>query len=443
MTDSNSIDGYVSDTLYPSRLNQALQPPWVDWHLKRRGFLPPRKDSEPFKIVDLGCGDGYGLVIAAASHPDGHFVGIDANPEHIARGQKLARDAGITNISLHCARFGDASDLATGDANYVTADGVLSWVSKENRSAVLKLGTKWLKQGGAFCLSYNCYPGWIPLTGFQKLVYALARDLTGSPEERFITAARQIHSSKILSTRVWDVLKPMLGRHPPAYFAHEYLNEHWEPSWSSDVVEAMAAEGMDFIGRLQETQIRKDFDLTAQQIDLISRYPDLASRELAHDQLIGNNLRMDIYVKPPLQNLEAKSAVATVLDQTWVLSIPPDKLEPYQANKEARELHFDDEVTQAIVEKLSNGPARLSEISGIPANSLIDAIDALHHAHYAIPVGPAQSDSSAIRVNRDLDKMGWPIDGLASAFGAFSFDRETITMRAPNALRRHGIANFD
>ena len=101
-----TIDGYVADTPYPSNFHSFLQPPWTDWNLDRRGIRPPRASSvAAFRYVDLGCGDAFGLIATAASHPQGHFIGVDAMPEHIEKGRRLVAAAGLENVTLHCADF--------------------------------------------------------------------------------------------------------------------------------------------------------------------------------------------------------------------------------------------------------------------------------------------------------------------------------------------------
>lgn len=48
------------------------------------------------RIVDLGCGIGYStLWLAQAAGPDGHVVGIDDDPNHVAAAREVAAEYGL------------------------------------------------------------------------------------------------------------------------------------------------------------------------------------------------------------------------------------------------------------------------------------------------------------------------------------------------------------
>src|SRR5688500_7907169 len=81
-----TIDGYVADALYPSTFHPAFAPAWLDAILTWKRVRPPRRPRGPFTLVDLGCGDGAGLILLAAAHPEGRFLGVDGMAEHVARG---------------------------------------------------------------------------------------------------------------------------------------------------------------------------------------------------------------------------------------------------------------------------------------------------------------------------------------------------------------------
>ena len=72
---SDSIDGYVGDSLYPSSFHASFAPPNIDAMLAHAGIASPRGlgTRSPFTMVDIGCGDGIGLILNAAAHPEGHF----------------------------------------------------------------------------------------------------------------------------------------------------------------------------------------------------------------------------------------------------------------------------------------------------------------------------------------------------------------------------------
>ncbi len=280
-----ALDGYVADSCYPSQFHQSFQPSWTDWNLERRGLAAPRTGRKPFKLVDLGCGDAHGLLLTAASHPEGQFVGIDAAPEHIARGHELAVAAGLTNVELRCADFRRARHFADESADYVTAQGVLAWVSPQNRSRLLDLAARWLRPGGAFTLGYNACPGWGRLAPFQKLVHALAQSASGTSSQRFTAALNRIRGDGMLPSEFWEWFDAQTDRHPPEYFAHEYLNDHWNPCWSSDVVSGMVQRGFAYVGQAIAVRLREDLYLKPEWRQTLATIGDSPTRELATDLL--------------------------------------------------------------------------------------------------------------------------------------------------------------
>src|SRR3546814_15374578 len=93
------------------------------------GFRVPDARA-PFRYLELGCGQGFGLCLLAALYPHGAFVGVDFNPEHIAHARELAHGAGLSNVRFEEADF---SALAAqwpadyGQFNYVALHGIYSW----------------------------------------------------------------------------------------------------------------------------------------------------------------------------------------------------------------------------------------------------------------------------------------------------------------------------
>jgi SAM-dependent methyltransferase len=109
-------------------------------------------------VLELGCGDGGNLLSMAQSLPGATFVGIDAAAAGIARGNELARAAGLENVDLRVDQLeGLSADL--GSFDYVIAHGVYSWVAPPARIALLACCRRSLTGNGIAYVSYNAYPG--------------------------------------------------------------------------------------------------------------------------------------------------------------------------------------------------------------------------------------------------------------------------------------------
>ncbi len=56
-------------------------------------------NSNPL-ILELACGKGEYTIGLARQYPDKNFIGIDIKGDRIARGSKIARDLGVTNVAF-------------------------------------------------------------------------------------------------------------------------------------------------------------------------------------------------------------------------------------------------------------------------------------------------------------------------------------------------------
>lgn len=417
------IDGYVADTVYPSGFHQPFQAPWIDAVLAMRGVVPPRGEGDAFTLVDLGCGDAIGLILAAASHPQGRFIGVDAMPEHIARGQAAIEGIGLDNIKLVCGGFSDVIDHADASADYVTAQGVLAWISADNRASMLDLAARWLRPGGALCVGYNAYPGWNSIAPMQALVRAIALEKPGNSTERFRAAVEHARNSGAVEDSVWQWLDDLRSRMSENYFAHEYLNAHWQPCWSGDVISAMGEHGLAFIGQAGTQRLRDDYCYTAVQQRALAGFDHVAAREIAADLLTECWFRRDVFLKMPGLGFSATEASAHRMQGYWALS---RNSKPEMAMTHATLaglMDFDNAAARAILAALENGSARLSAIaadSGIGAPDLLNSIDALFVANRVVPMDAPMAGGAADLANEWLADQGIDIDGRATAHGALT-----------------------
>jgi len=95
------------DILYPSGFYSYQTPVMLDYVAAINGIAPPVGAGAPFTYLDLGCGDGFTIILLAAIYPCCRFIGIDFNPGHIAVGTALARAGGIANVQLIEGGFED------------------------------------------------------------------------------------------------------------------------------------------------------------------------------------------------------------------------------------------------------------------------------------------------------------------------------------------------
>ena len=99
-------------------------------------------------VVDIGCGSGTDLLLAAnAVGPRGRAIGIDMTEPMLSKARAAAAESGLANVEL---RPGDALDLPieSASADFVISNGVLNLAPDKRRafSEVLRV----LRPGGRF-----------------------------------------------------------------------------------------------------------------------------------------------------------------------------------------------------------------------------------------------------------------------------------------------------
>jgi SAM-dependent methyltransferase len=434
--DKRFVDGYVADSLYPSMFHFRFAPSWTDWLLVRSGLQPPRKPRGPFTLIDAGCGDGYGLILQAVANPEARFFGFDASAGHIARGNKLIRALKLPNIELK--RMTLASAQLRLKADYVTCQGLLSWISRANQEALWRFVSRTLKPGGAFTVGYNTLPGWAPVIPFQRLVRAFADYLPGNSTDRFVAAFIQTSATGLVSDNtLGNVEQDMTGKWGN-YVAHEYLNQFWDPLWSGDVIQAAEAHNLAFVRPAMEQRLRDDFALTKAQRTTLATIGNDRAREIAIDLFRNTGFRTDLFIKPGARALTPSASQGARLKQYWASRAPVDTVE-YSCQTAAGKLRFDNRAARTIMNKLDNGPANLRAIKDVAVPDLLNTIDALFTAGLVRPVEPPIAVPGADGFNRRILSGQNEINALVGQNGVV-LPMEDFEELDAGVYRRLGIA---
>jgi SAM-dependent methyltransferase len=102
---------------------------------------------EPGQVVlDLGCGAGTDLLIAAQmTGPDGRVIGVDTTTGMLERTRASAVEMGIENVELHEALI-ESLPLEDGSVDVVISNGVIDLVP--DKDAVFDEIDRVLRPGG-------------------------------------------------------------------------------------------------------------------------------------------------------------------------------------------------------------------------------------------------------------------------------------------------------
>ena len=97
-------------------------------------------------VLDLGCGAGTDLLIAAQmTGPDGHVIGVDMTPAMLDRARESAAAMGISNVELHQSLI-ESLPLEDGSVDMVISNGVIDLVP--DKDAVFDEIDRVLRPGG-------------------------------------------------------------------------------------------------------------------------------------------------------------------------------------------------------------------------------------------------------------------------------------------------------
>ena len=232
--------GYVAEIDYTHGYYRETAPGLIDFALLLSGHEPPSRAA--MRYLELGYGQGLSANIHAAAVA-GDFWGADFNPAHAGNAQSLAEHSGSE------ARFFDDSfaDLLTREDlpafDYIVLHGVWSWVSDENRRAIVEIIRRRLKVGGAVYISYNTLPGWAVAMPLRHML-TLHAEMAGSDAQGVVG---RIAASIAFGAKLAEVGARYYAANPTAkgrldaiagqnrnYLAHEYFNRDWAPMYFSE-----------------------------------------------------------------------------------------------------------------------------------------------------------------------------------------------------------------
>lgn len=291
--------GYYADAGYTYGYYPETMPIRLHWASLIQGHLTPLKN---FRYLDAGCGQGYSLILAAASHPNCEFVGIDFLPEHIAHARALASSAGLKNITFIEGDFielaNDPSQL--GEFDYAVCHGITTWIAPAVKDGLFRLIGKVLRPGGVFYNSYNTYPGWLGATPFQHLVLLEQRSKVGALA---LQQARQhMDTLKEHSPGMMNALPGLQSRlktmesQDPAYLVQEYNNQFWQPVFVSQMMDDMSAVKLSYLGT---ATLPEAIDAVLPQgvQQLLAQQTSQLLKEQLRDYSLNQSFRRDLYVK--------------------------------------------------------------------------------------------------------------------------------------------------
>jgi SAM-dependent methyltransferase len=292
------------DILYPSGFYSYQTPVMLDYVAAINGVAPPRAGDAPFTYLDLGCGDGFTLILLAAIYPESRFIGIDFNPGHIAVGTALARAGGIENVELIEGDFEEWRGFDLPECDYIAMHGVYAWISEKARAALLELIASRLRQGGLLYVSYNANPGWAAAAPLRQFFLDYTAGMAGDPIANVAATIRHLKELRDKGAGYFAqnpaagvVLEEMAAK-DIRYVAHEIYSPHWSPLAFSAVARQMRGAGLSFAGSADLARNYPRPSVKAEFLPLLLKTRDRERAELYRDYVSNVFFRRDVFAKP-------------------------------------------------------------------------------------------------------------------------------------------------
>jgi len=428
--------GYVTDVAYMTGYYRQQSPALIALACMLGGVASPLPaPDDAVSYLELGCGQGLGALILAASNPRWTVTAIDFNPAHIAAARAWAAEARIDNV-----RFLEA-DLATlaedgqaqgvPDADFVSMHGLWSWVPAQVQAGIVRLLRAKVKPGGAVHVSYNALPAWGPALGMQRLLrecglrLATRSDRQAEEGLKLVRALRTAGALQLSRSTWLGSLIERMATLPAPYLAHEYMNSSWTPVFHADVAAALADAKLEWVGSGNLIENFPQLTLSDEQRAIAARFDDVLLGELVKDVCLDRSLRHDIFVRGA-RRMNPATRDAALMDVWLALNINPDEM-PYEAEMPAGTAQLSPAFYRPIAQALSAGPRRVGDLLALPdvegrrdnPAELIGILAGLDLAEPALRPDAAPA-AGAVRFNQVIATSLMRTENLGRPIGAAS-----------------------
>lgn len=402
-------EGYVAEIEYTAGVYRELSPIHLHFASLISGHQAPPVD-QPFTCFELGCGKGLSANLIAAANPHGKFYANDFNPAHVVFARNLAAEAKLDNITFLEKSFAELGKEDLPDFDYITLHGVYSWVSAENRRAIVDFIRARLKPGGLVYVSYNTLPGWTPVAPLRELMMQYAANQTGPLPQRIkasVDFAQTLAKAKIKFFTANPLAVPKLehiASQNPNYLAHEYFNKDWTLLYHAELAQDMAAAKLTFAASATISEQFDDLQVKSDVRELYKSISDPVLRETIKDFVINQQFRRDMFVRgaPRLdmrKMLEAASRMRVVLSRARELC--GESIKVPAGSVKLSKGHF------RLIDALADGPRKISELLSDPAiralgdaSKIVQSIALLVGIGYASPAAVEPIEKAAQKSSR-------------------------------------------
>lgn len=393
--------GYITDVPYTLSFYKEMQPAWLCTVAQLQGFKAPDL-SNSFSYCELGCGNGINLLLAAACNPQGHFTGVDINPQHIAYATEQARQLALSNVRFIQSDFASFAGQDTQKFDFIVCHGTWSWIADSDKQHILTLLSQQLKPLGLCYLHYMCYPASGRMHSVQKLLHQQAGLVSGSSTDKMHSAlallTQMLKGGAFTDNPALQQYLSALLNMPANYLAHDLLSDHWQPEHSTNVHQRLNTAGLAYIGSADVFNNLTELSIPGDLQPVLSTVADPLLREQIKDMARDAHQRTDIfqYRSTPLTASEHIQA----LNRIQLAALPGATATEQHFNTPIGSISAPAELTAPIMQRCMAQPVSiatlraLAEFNGQTA-LLLQLIQMLMWQQCLHPVLPVQISTAS------------------------------------------------
>lgn len=375
--------GNLSGVSYTWGLYHELNPVYLNYVCALTGYEAPLLEGG-FTYCELGCGNGVTLNALAAAHPQGKFVGIDLDPDHINNATEIAGEAGLDNTSFLAADIMDMSGHDLPEFDFIVMHGLYAWIDPDTREAVHKFVVERLKDGGVVYVSYNALPGWAALAPLRDAVLSHTMNMDQEPRIKaqsgldYLTFLKSNNAAFFADNPPAAAFVDEIKNHDIAYVVHEFFAAEVKPFHFHQVAAAMRSLGLNFAG---STALNLNFIDIAVPAEFHEFLREAATRnefESRGDFIRNQRFRKDVFVKGRA-SMSEDDRTAALASIPFGLTCTPENFQRSVRFGEV-ELNYAADVFDGLIAAMASGAKTVSEMSGMNGLSaygpelLIDAV---------------------------------------------------------------------
>ncbi len=404
-------EGYFTESTYTYGYYGELNPVYQRFCLLVHGIYPPELDDNSVHC-ELGYGQGVSIGVHAAANP-GRYIGTDFNPSQAAHANELLRASGSPS-TFYDDSFEELLERDLPQFDSISLHGIWSWISPENQKHIVEFARRFLKPGGVFFNSYNCFPGWAPNAPMREILFMYdkyAHQSTNTPKrveeaikftEELLTANPQYLKNAPNMPSYFEQVR----KQNKDYLAHEYLNKDWHCMYFTDMVDSLQPAKLDFACISDPLEVIDQFNLAKEAVEFLGKIENSIMREQARDYFVNRQFRKDLYIRG-IRRMPDGEKVRRLLEIRYV----PVKTEEFtlEFKVPAGNARLPEQPYRLMEEylKADNGQPKdfiqfSKEHPEIKANEVISALIVLVHRGL---IQPCQSEEAASSMKARCDRL--------------------------------------